>query len=134
MDDCIFCKIIKGVIPAEKIYEDDKILAFLDIKPVNPGHALVIPKKHYEKMETAPDEVVSDVFVVAKKLMKVIKEEMLADFVALSVVGIDVPHFHVHLIPRYFDDKMPVFWPKKEYKKDEKEKIAEKISKSLQSL
>lgn len=131
MDECIFCKIIKGVIPAEKIYEDDEVLAFLDIKPVNHGHALVIPKKHYEKMEVAPDEVVADVFVAAKKLMGVIKEAMSADFVTLSVVGIDVPHFHVHLIPRYLNDKMPVFWPRKEYKGGEKEMIAEKIRKLL---
>ncbi len=114
-----------------KIYEDDEILAFLDIKPVNHGHALVIPKKHYEKMESAPDEVVADVFIGAKKLMGVIKEAVSADFVVLSVVGIDVPHFHVHLIPRYFNDKMPVFWPRKEYKEGEKEIVAEKIKKFL---
>lgn len=131
MDECIFCKIIKREIPAEKIYEDDEIIAFLDIKPVNLGHTLVIPKKHYEKMETAPDEIVSAVFINAKKLMKVIKEAMLADFVALSVVGIDVPHFHIHLIPRYFNDKMPVFWTRKEYKEGEKEMVVEKIRKLL---
>lgn len=129
--ECIFCKIIRGEIPASKIYENDNILAFLDIKPVNPGHILIIPKKHYEKMETTPDEVVSDVFIIAKKLMKVIKEAMSADFVALSVVGIDVPHFHIHLIPRYFNDKMPVFWPRKGYKESEKEFVADKIKRFL---
>jgi len=131
MNECIFCQIIKDAIPAEKIYEDDEVLAFLDIKPVNLGHTLVIPKKHYEKMESAPDDIVSAVFINAKKLMQVIKEAMSADFVALSVVGIDVPHFHVHLIPRYFNDNMPVFWPRKGYKEGEKEKTAEKIRKSL---
>lgn len=131
MDECIFCKIIKKEIPSSKIYEDDKIFAFLDINPVNPGHTLVIPKKHYEKMEVSPDNFVADVFVGAKKIMKAIKESLLADFVAVSVVGIDVHHFHVHLIPRYFNDKMPVFWPKKEYGVGEKEIIAEKIKKSL---
>ncbi|KKR45204.1 MAG: Histidine triad (HIT) protein [Parcubacteria group bacterium GW2011_GWA1_40_21] len=131
MDDCIFCKIIKGAIPAEKIYEDDEVVAFLDIKPVNFGHTLVIPKKHYEKMESTPDDTLSAVFTNAKKLIKVIKESMSADFVALSVVGIDVPHFHIHLIPRYFNDNMPVFWPRKEYREGEKEMIAEKIKKAL---
>lgn len=131
MDECIFCKIIKGDLPAEKIYEDDEVLAFLDIRPVNHGHMLVIPKKHYEKMELTPDEIVSDAFVATKKLMTVIKEAMSADFVALSVVGIDVPHFHVHLIPRYLNDKMPVFWTRKEYKEGEKEIIAEKIKNLL---
>jgi len=131
MNECIFCKIINGVIPAEKIYEDDEVLAFLDIKPVNLGHTLVTPKKHYEKMENTPDDIVSAVFANAKKLMRVIKEAMSADFVALSVVGIDVPHFHIHLIPRYFNDNMPVFWPRKEYKDGEKEMIAEKIKNFL---
>ena len=131
MNDCVFCKIIKGEILSAKVYEDDEVVAFLDIKPVNLGHTLVIPKKHYEKMEGAPDDVLSAVFINAKKIMRVIKEAMLADFVSLSVVGIDVPHFHVHLIPRYFSDKMPVFWPRKEYKDGEKEIVAEKIRKSL---
>ena len=127
MNECVFCKIVKGEIPSSKIYEDNEVLAFLDIKPVNFGHTLVIPKKHYEKMENTPNDVLSSVFVNAKKLMKVIKESMSADFVALSVVGIDVPHFHIHLIPRYFNDNMPIFWPRKEYKDGEKEKTAEKI-------
>lgn len=131
MNDCVFCKIIKGEIPTTKIYEDDNILAFLDINPVNHGHTLVIPKKHYEKMETTPDEVVANVFIDAKKLMKVIKEAMSADFVALSIVGIDVPHFHIHLIPRYFNDKMPVFWLRKEYKDGEKEIVSNKIKSFL---
>ena len=131
MNECIFCQIIKDAIPAERIYEDDEVLAFLDIKPVNFGHTLVIPKKHYKKMENTPDDILSTVFMNAKKLMRIIKESMSADFVALSVVGIDVPHFHIHLIPRYFNDNMPVFWPRKEYKEGEKEKIAGKIKNFL---
>ena len=131
MNECVFCKIVKGEIPSDIIYEDDEVLAFLDIKPVNFGHTLVIPKKHYEKMENTPDYTLSVVFANAKKLMETVKEAMSADFVALSVIGIDVPHFHIHLIPRYFNDNMPIFWPRKEYKNGEKEKIAEKIKKEL---
>ena len=131
MNECVFCKIVKKEIPANKIYEDDEVLAFLDIKPVNFGHTLVIPKKHYEKMENTPDDTLSVVFANAKKLMEAVKEAMSADFVALSVIGIDVPHFHIHLIPRYFNDNMPIFWPRKEYKNGEKEKIAEKIKNEL---
>ena len=131
MNECVFCKIVKKEIPSDIIYEDDEVLAFLDIKPVNFGHTLIIPKKHYEKMENTPDYTLSVVFANAKKLMKAVKEAMSADFVALSVIGIDVPHFHIHLIPRYFNDNMPIFWPRKEYKNGEKEKIAEKIKKEL---
>ena len=131
MNECLFCKIVKKEIPSDIIYEDDEVLAFLDIKPVNFGHTLVIPKKHYEKMENTPDDTISAVFANAKKLMEAVKEAMSADFVALSVIGIDVPHFHIHLIPRYFNDNMPIFWPRKEYKNGEKEKIAEKIKNEL---
>ena len=131
MNECVFCKIVKKEIPSDIIYEDDEVLAFLDIKPVNFGHTLIIPKKHYEKMENTPDNTLSVVFANAKKIMKAVKEAMSADFVALSVIGIDVPHFHIHLIPRYFNDNMPIFWPRKEYKNGEKEKTAEKIKKEL---
>ena len=131
MNECVFCKIVKKEIPSDIIYEDDEVLAFLDIKPVNFGHTLIIPKKHYEKMENTPDYTLSVVFANAKKLMKAVKEAMSADFVALSVIGIDVPHFHIHLIPRYFNDNMPIFRPRKEYKNGEKEKTAEKIKKEL---
>ena len=131
MNECVFCKIVKGEIPSDILYEDDEVLAFLDIKPVNFGHTLVIPKKHYEKMENTPDDTISAVFANAKKLMKAVKEAMSADFVALLVIGIDVPHFHVHLIPRYFNDNMPIFWPRKEYRNGEQGKMAEKIKNEL---
>jgi len=131
MNECVFCKIVKREIPSDIIYEDNEVLTFLDIQPVNFGHTLVIPKKHYEKMENTPDNTLSVVFANAKKIMKAVKEAMSADFVALSVIGIDVPHFHVHLIPRYFNDNMPIFWPRKKYRNGEKEKIAEKIKNEL---
>ena len=131
MNECVFCKIVKREIPSDIIYEDNEVLTFLDIQPVNFGHTLVIPKKHYEKMENTPDDTISAVFANAKKLMKAVKEAMSADFVALLVIGIDVPHFHVHLIPRYFNDNMPIFWPRKKYRNGEKEKIAEKIKNEL---
>jgi histidine triad (HIT) family protein len=127
MNDCIFCKIVKGEIPADVVYEDDRVIAFLDIKPVNPGHALVIPKSHHPTILETPDNVVSDIFVKAKKLMAAIKEVVNADYVVLSVVGVDVPHFHLHLIPRYHEDGMQNFWPTKESKKEESKKIAAKI-------
>ena len=128
---CIFCKIIKGEIPAAKIYEDEKVFAFLDINPVNYGHTLVIPKEHYQIMTDVPDELVAYLFIKAKELMKIIKKAMAADFVVVSVVGVDVPHFHIHLIPRFRDDGLAGFWPTKKYEKGEMETIAERIKKSL---
>lgn len=125
--NCIFCKIVRGEISADVVYEDSKALAFLDIKPVNPGHVLIIPKSHHPTILETPDEVVSDIFVKAKKVMIAIKEVMGADYVVLSVVGTDVPHLHLHLIPRYHKDGMQNFWPTKESKREENKKIASEI-------
>lgn len=131
--NCIFCKIVKGDIPADVIYEDGKVIAFLDIHPVNPGHVLVIPKSHHPTILETPDNVISDIFIKAKKLMIAIKEATAADFVVLSIVGTDVPHLHLHLIPRYHKDGLQDFWPTKEAKREEGKKLVEKIRKIIGS-
>jgi histidine triad (HIT) family protein len=131
MTGCIFCKIVKGEIPAAKVYEDGKILAFLDINPVNHGHVLVIPKAHHQKMEETPDAVVADIFVQSKKLMSAVKVATNAEYVAVSVVGTEVPHLHIHLIPRRHDDGLAGFWPTKKYGAKEIEAAAEKIRSAL---
>lgn len=101
MDKCIFCKIAQGEIPSTKVYEDDKFFAFLDINPESEGHTLLIPKDHYVWMQDAPDEIISEIFVVAKQLMKKLIEEKKCEFVRIKVIGKDVPHFHIHLVPEY---------------------------------
>lgn len=106
MENCIFCKIITGEIPSAKVYEDDNSVAFLDIHPVVKGHTLLIPKAHHAWMHETPDELIKKMFVDAKKLMLVMKDTMPCDYVQISVVGKDVPHFHIHLIPRYFTDTL----------------------------
>lgn len=126
-DSCIFCKIVKGEMPAMKIYEDEKVLAFLDISPVNFGHTLVIPKEHFDMMTDTPDEVLTYLFKQVNILMKTIKVTMEATYVALAVTGVDVAHFHVHLIPRYYDDGMADFWPRKQYGDGEMTATAQKI-------
>lgn len=107
MENCIFCKIANGSIPAQKTYEDERVLAFLDIHPKAPGHTLVIPKKHYQWFEEIPEEDAGPFFKVAKELAATLKKEKGADYVHLSIVGTDVPHAHIHLIPRFFKDKPP---------------------------
>ena len=131
MEDCIFCKMVRGEIESVKIWEDDLVLAFLDINPVNYGHALIIPKEHYQWFYDVPDDVLNHLMVKSKKLMVSIKEALKADYVALAVVGIDVPHFHLHLIPRWFDDGMANFWPTKKYEEGQMKETAEKIKDSL---
>ncbi len=130
MEDCIFCKIVRKEIPSEKIYEDDKFLSFLDIQPVSDGHLLVIPKEHIVWMYDADDDTVAEIFKLSKKLMLAIKEGIGCDYVQVNVSGEEVPHFHVHLIPRYLDDQFPKFVTKI-YKGIEKEEAAKKIIQAL---
>ncbi len=130
--NCIFCKIIAGQIPCAKVYEDDKILAFLDINPVSKGHVLVVPKSHYQMMVDTPDPLVGEVFIKAKALMKTIKLVLEADFVMVSVVGIEVPHFHVHLIPRRHDDGLANSYPTQKYGEGEMDQYVSKIKSQLE--
>ena len=100
-ENCIFCKIINKEIPSSFTYEDDKFVAFLDIEPQSDGHTLLIPKAHYPWMTDVPDEIIGDIFIVTKKLMRKLMVEKNCEFVKIKVIGKDVPHFHIHLIPQY---------------------------------
>ena len=99
MQDSIFTKIIKGEIPCHKIYEDDKTFAFLDIHPVQPGHTLVIPKQQVDKIYDLTDEDYQAVMFTAKRVATRLQEVMNTPRIAYAVVGFDVPHAHVHLVP-----------------------------------
>ncbi len=96
---CIFCKIIRGEIPAAKVYEDDSVLAFLDIHPVREGHTLVIPKAHVPEFQDIADEAYEDVMSAAKQVARALRGTTAAERVGLAIVGFDVPHAHVHVIP-----------------------------------
>jgi histidine triad (HIT) family protein len=99
MADSIFTKIIKGEIPANKIYEDELTLAFLNIYPDQPGHTLVIPKKQIDHLWDLPDEDYVAVMETSKKVANRIREVLKPERVGVKVVGEEVPHAHVHLIP-----------------------------------
>lgn len=131
MNNCIFCKIVNKEIPAEIVYEDDRVLGFLDIRPVNFGHTLLIPKEHYVMIDDFPDEMIGPFFAKAKYLIRTIRKAVNADFVALSVVGVDVPHFHIHIIPRFYNDGLANFWPSQEYKEGEMKETGRKIRSSF---
>lgn len=130
MENCIFCKIIKKEIPCVKVYEGNSFLAFLDIAPVSDGHLLIIPKKHIIWMQDADDETISGIFNLTKKLMLAIKKGIICDYVQVSVVGKDIPHFHIHLIPRYLNDGFAQF-PTKKYRNNEPSEVAKKIISAL---
>lgn len=99
MPDTVFSKIIRGEIPCHKVYEDDAVLAFLSIHPVNPGHTLVIPKVAVDHFSDLDDATTQQVMAVAQKLSRAIREVFNPVRVALVVIGEEVPHAHVHLIP-----------------------------------
>jgi len=128
--NCIFCKIVKKEIQADGVYEDENFLSFLDIQPVSDGHILVIPKKHVIWMQEADDCTIAEIFKLSKKLMRAIKNGLGCDYVQVSVVGKDVPHFHIHLIPRYLNDNLSQF-PTKKYKEGQPSEVAKKITQAL---
>ena len=99
MQNSIFTKIIKGEIPAHKIYEDERVLAFLDIHPVQPGHTLVIPKKQIEFVWDLADADYADVMAAAKRVALQLREVLGVRYIGERIVGVDVPHAHVQLIP-----------------------------------
>lgn len=129
-NDTVFGKIIRGEIPCTKIYEDDAFLAFLDINPVTKGHTLLIPKTRTIWMQDTPDETIASLFIKAKQLMTAMKQSLGCDFVELVVEGKDVPHFHIHLIPSFFDQKNAE-WHYVQYEPDEQIVYAEKIKQAL---
>ena len=99
MEESIFTKIIKGEIPCHKVYEDADVLAFLDIHPVQPGHTLVIPKQQIEFVWDMDDELYTKVMLASKKVAIRLKQILNTKYVGSQIVGVDVPHAHVHLIP-----------------------------------
>jgi len=99
MEDSIFTKIVKGEIPCHKVYEDDLVLAFLDIHPVAPGHTLVIPKKQIEFVWDLPHEDYTAVMAAVNKVALRLREVLGTKYVGERIVGVDVPHAHVQLIP-----------------------------------
>ena len=107
MADCIFCKIIQGEIPAHKIYEDEKNLAFLDINPLTWGHTVVAPKEHGETLLAISDESVKEVNLAVKKVTAALKEALQPDGFTIGInhqIGQAVPHLHIHILPRWQND------------------------------
>lgn len=141
MADCVFCKIIERIYDSSNIYEDDDVIAFMDIQPVNEGHILVIPKKHIELIADLDDEIAAKMFIVAGKINKALRKSdlkleginyFLADGEA---AGQEVFHTHLHIFPRFendgfglrFNEKYRVVLPKR----SELDSIAEKIKNLL---
>ncbi len=135
MIDCVFCKIVAGDIPANKVYEDAETFAFLDIRPVNKGHTLVIPKNHYRNILDIPENAFLDVARTIKKVAPAVKAGSSAEGVNVSssheaAAGQEVFHLHFHIIPRFIGDNFK-HWPQGSYAEGEAVTVAEKIRAAL---
>ena len=97
MDDCIFCKIVRGEVPAHKVYEDEQFLAFLDIHPQSPGHTQVIPKWHYRWVWDMPE--VGGYFEIVKKVARAQQKAFSTEWVLSRIIGDEVPHAHIWVFP-----------------------------------
>jgi len=129
MNDCIFCKIVKGEIPAHKVYEDDKVYAFLDIKPLSKGHTLVLPKEHFENIFDIPKDLYGYMFEVAKEIAGHIKDKYNPEGMFINqnngeMAGQSIMHVHLHIKPIYDESQRHREEGKRmELSKEEMEKI-----------
>ena len=135
MNNCLFCKIIKGEIPADKVYEDETCFAFLDVNPINPGHVLLVPKKHYKNIYVMPDDVLSKMAPVIKRLAVATKKATGAGGINIGmnndpIAGQVIFHAHIHIMPRFSDDNHKM-WHGIPYPSGESPKTAEKIKELL---
>ena len=128
MDNCIFCKIANGEIPAATLYEDEDFRIILDLGPANKGHSLILPKTHAENLYALPDELAGKAMILAKKAAQALQKGLEAD--GLNVVqnngeaaGQTVHHFHIHLIPRYQGDHAGLSWTPGTLTDEDKETI-----------
>lgn len=129
---CIFCKIVSGEIPSYKVYDDNDIMAFLDISQATYGHTLIIPKKHYSNILELDEEISGKIFKVAVSLSKKINKNLKAENMNIinncgKVAGQTVEHFHIHILPRYEDDKVTITYPTNKLNDLEFKELVKKI-------
>ncbi|MBO4402492.1 MAG: HIT family protein [Bacteroidales bacterium] len=125
--ETIFTKIIKGEIPCYKIAENEKFFAFLDINPLNGGHTLVVPKKHSSYIFDMDDTDLKEMMVFAKKVAKAIEEAIPCKRIGVAVIGLEVPHTHIHLVPLNEENDLNFRKQRPQFSKEEMQKIADDI-------
>ena len=133
MKDCIFCKIANGEIPSATLYEDEEFRVILDLGPANKGHALILPKAHYENLYELPDETAGHAMILAKKVITKMKEVVDCDGYNVvqnngEAAGQTVFHFHMHLIPRYKGDNAGITWNAGNLTSEDRDDILAKFS------
>ncbi|MCR9010899.1 HIT family protein [Gabonibacter chumensis] len=129
----IFTKIVQGEIPSYKVAEDEHYYAFLDIAPLQKGHTLVVPKREEDYIFDLTDKELAGLMVFAKKVAKAIRECVPCTRVGVAVLGLDVPHAHIHLVPLKEGNELNFANPKKQYSKEEMEACAELIRRHFEN-
>jgi histidine triad (HIT) family protein len=136
-EPCLFCKIVSRELEAKIIFEDEISLAFLDVRPLFPGHVLLIPKAHYPTLTDLPAQLIGPFFSNAQMLARKVQQVMKAEgtFVAMNnVVSQSVPHLHVHIVPRKRSDGLRgFFWPRRPYQEGEMLALHEVLSRQSKS-
>ena len=132
MDNCIFCMIIEGKIPSRRVYEDENCIAMLDINPATPGHTLILPKEHHQDLTEMNEALLGKLMMTARKIGILQKERLGA--IGFNVIqnngeaaGQTVPHFHIHVIPRYEGGPMLGGWVPTEPSGDELDEVLAKM-------
>ena len=136
-DDCIFCKLANGVFPTYSFYEDDDFKVILDAAPAAKGHALILPKQHFENIYEIDNEVAAKVMPLAGKIARTMKKTFDCDGVNVlqnnePAAGQTVFHFHVHIIPRYNDDNLGLLWKQNETNDEEQARIASSLASNVE--
>ena len=136
MDNCIFCKIANGEIPAATLYEDENFRVILDLGPASKGHALILPKFHAANIYELPDEMAAKAMILAKKMATAMTAALKCDGFNIvqnngECAGQTVFHFHMHLIPRYKGDNVGITWNPGELTDEDKEEILSKVKAQL---
>jgi histidine triad (HIT) family protein len=101
LPECLFCKIANGSVPAHIVYEDDLIVAFLDIGPIRPGHTQILPRQHFDYFETLPDDIAARMMQIGQRLAKCMKALYRVDRVGFMFTGGDIAHAHAHVVPMH---------------------------------
>ncbi|MFH0971811.1 MAG: HIT family protein [Candidatus Micrarchaeota archaeon] len=136
MEECLFCKIVKGQVPCAKVYEDEGHMAFLDIYPARKGHTLIIPKKHYAHFSKIHHHEIGEFIEIVQKVASAVKKSLRADGMNVflnegKAAGQIIPHAHFHVIPRFADDGLIFKYGRGQYSAGEQAQFQKRIADAL---
>ena len=135
-DSCIFCKIVQKQSPGNIVYEDETVMAFLDINPINEGHTLVIPKEHHKDIFEIPSELLAYLHSISKRIAIAVKETTKADGISIfqqngKAADQEIPHLHIHIVPRYEGQRLGRFSERSNVNREKLQQVAMNIRRHM---